>query len=87
MKRKAEDRHVAKSSPAKRKSPPARRAVSRRSQSGKIVGIIDEADARKFTKANNALMKEMRRSKKVAVEILKASGYLDASGRVSKRYR
>ena len=87
MKRKAEDRHVAKSSPAKRKSASTRRAVSRLSPSGKIVGFIDEADARKFAKANNALIKEVRRSKEAAVEILKASGYLDASGRVSKRYR
>ena len=51
------------------------------------VGIIDEADARLFKQANRELMKEVSSSKAKAIEILKESGFLTKSGKVSKRYR
>ena len=48
---------------------------------------IDNADARAFGKANAAFTKEVTSSRAKAVKALKASGYLTASGKLSKRYQ
>lgn len=69
------------------KSSSGRSPVRRDAVSGQVVGIVDEADARAFRRANAALLKEIRGSKAKAIEVLKASGYLTPSGRVAKRYR
>ena len=62
-------------------------ATNRDVRAGKFVGVVDEADARAFSQANTALMKDVHGSKAKAIEVLKASGYLTASGKVAKRYR
>jgi hypothetical protein len=65
----------------------ADRWIRRDSSSGRLVGVVDEADARAFRKASRALSADVGRSKEKAIEVLKASGYLTPSGKVSKRYR
>ena len=68
-------------------SPSRGRATKRASGTGQFVGVVDEADAKAFSQANTALMKDVHGSKAKAIEVLKASGYLTASGKVAKRYR
>lgn len=63
------------------------RGTKRDANTGKFVGVVDEADARAFSEANSSLMRDVRGSKAKAIEVLKASGYLTSSGKVAKAYR
>ena len=71
-----------------RKKPPSRGAwIKRDIASGRITGVIDEADAIEFRKASKSYAKEVTSSKAKAIKALKASGYLTEAGTISKRYR
>lgn len=61
--------------------------VKRDFVSGRFVGLIDADDAKRFASANAALTREIRKSSASAVRILKASGFLTASGKLSTRYK
>jgi hypothetical protein len=72
---------------ASRKALTAGRGMKRDATTGRFVGLIDEADAREFRKAARAFTAKATSSKAHAIEALKASGYLTATGQVAKRYR
>jgi hypothetical protein len=71
----------------KSKESAGKTVAARESVSGRFLGLIDDADAKRFRQANNALLKEVAGSKAKAVEVLKESGYLTSTGKVAKRYR
>ncbi len=74
-----------KASPSKQQQGAAR--VTQSATNGRLVGLIDETDAHEFRRANTAFKEAVTSSKADAVKALKASGYLDSSGKLSKRYR
>ncbi len=76
-----------KSSTNKAKSGPRKGRLRGDSTNGRFLAAIDAADAREFYRANTAFISEVSESKSKAVEALKSSGYLTASGKLSKRYR
>jgi hypothetical protein len=79
---------TAMSETIRRKAPKTRSAAAGRdAKTGRFVGLIDEHDAREFRHANTAFKKTATASKASAIKALQASGYLDGSGRIAKRYR
>ena len=70
-----------------KKQEPAAAKRGRNAVSGLLVGTIDETDARRFQRAITAFKKAATSSKADAIQALQASGYLDSTGKLSKRYR
>lgn len=69
------------------KKPLSGATIKRDSQDGRFVGVIGEADAKRFRSANSALTEMVTSSRAHAVKVLQASGFLTATGKVAKRYK